>query len=48
MSTDMMTLEGSKRALDATAVDELRSRMRGPVLPPATTGTTRPAASGTR
>ena len=32
MSTDMMTLEGSKRALDATTVDELRSRMRGPVL----------------
>jgi FAD/FMN-containing dehydrogenase len=27
-----MTLEGTKRALGATAVDELRSRMRGPLL----------------
>jgi hypothetical protein len=32
MNIDLMTLEGTKRALDATAVDELRSRMRGPVL----------------
>ena len=32
MRIDMMTLEGTKCALGATAVDDLRARMRGPVL----------------
>jgi FAD/FMN-containing dehydrogenase len=32
MRIDMMTLEGTKRALDTTAVDDLRARMRGPLL----------------
>ena len=32
MSVEIMTLAGTKRAVDATAVDALRSRTRGPVL----------------
>ena len=32
MSVEPMALEGTRRALDATAVDGLRARMRGPVL----------------
>ena len=32
MTIEMLTLAGAKRVLDATAVDDLRSRMRGPVL----------------
>jgi len=32
MTVEMMTLGGAKRVLDATAVDDLRSRMRGHVL----------------
>jgi len=32
MRIDVMTLEGTKRELDTTAVDDLRGRMRGPLL----------------
>ncbi len=38
MTVEMMTLGGAKRVLDATAVDGLRSRMRGPVLTAADAG----------
>ena len=38
MSIEMMTLEGKTRVLDATAVDGLRARMRGPVLTSADAG----------
>jgi hypothetical protein len=38
MSVEMMTLEGTTRALDVTAVSDLRSRMRGPVLTSADAG----------
>jgi FAD/FMN-containing dehydrogenase len=38
MTVEMMTLGGAKRVLDARAVDDLRSRMRGPVLTSADAG----------
>ena len=38
MTVPMMTLGGAKRVLDATAVDGLRSRMRGSVLTAADDG----------
>ena len=38
MTVEMMTLGGAKRELDATAVDGLRARMRGPVLTAADAG----------
>jgi len=38
MTVEMMTLGGAKRELDATAVDGLRSRVRGPVVTSADAG----------
>ena len=38
MTVEMMTLGGAKRVLDATAVDDLRSRMRGSLLTAADDG----------
>jgi len=38
MSAAVMTLEGTKHAVDTAAIDGLRSRMRGPVLTPGDAG----------